>query len=192
MLKNMALIDSAHARQMATGDISLFETEANAFERIAAAEKDKWQPYYFAAYCQVMEALYEKDKDKTDGFADRASLNVEKALSFSPDNSEVLCLQSLVATSRIAVDPMTRGQQYGMEAAALLEKAKKANADNHRVYLLEGQSQYYTPEQFGGSKAKAKELFEVALQKFAVFKPATRVDPNWGKEYTQYLLGTIK
>ncbi|PUZ22082.1 hypothetical protein GA0116948_111106 [Chitinophaga costaii] len=192
MTKNIALIDSAHIKYFANADLSLFETEANAFERIATAEKDKWQPYYFAAYCQVMEALYVKDKDKVDGWADKASLNVDKALSFSPDNSEILCLQSLVATSRISVDPMTRGLPYGKEAAVLLEKAKKLNAANPRVYMLQGQSLYYTPEQFGGSKVKAKELFETALKQFASFKPATNLDPNWGEAYTKHLLSTIK
>ena len=41
MKKNIEQLDSAHAKIMA-GDASLMETEANAFERIGNAEKDKW------------------------------------------------------------------------------------------------------------------------------------------------------
>ncbi len=70
MTKNISLIDSAFVRS-GSGDLSGFEVEANTFERIGAAEKDKWQPYYYAAYCQVMEALYSKDPAKVDAFADK-------------------------------------------------------------------------------------------------------------------------
>jgi hypothetical protein len=191
MKKNIDLLDSAHAKMM-TGDASLMETEANAFERIGNAEKDKWQPYYYAAYAQVMEAMFIKDKDKVDGLADKATVNVEKAEAFSPNNSELTCLRSLIAVSRISVDPMSRGAQYGMESATLLEKAKSQNPDNPRVYMMQGQNLYFTPAEFGGDKEKAKELFQLALQKFASFKPATSVDPAWGEAYTKKLLGTIK
>lgn len=191
MKKNISLIDSAHVKSQ-QGDFSGFETEANTFERIGAAEKDKWQPYYYAAYCQVMEALFTKDRDKVDGWADKASVNVDKAEAFAPNNSELICLKSLIATSRISVDPMTRGAQYGPESATLLVKAKELNPENPRVYMLQGQGLYFTPEQFGGDKQKAKQLFEVALQKFAAFKPATSVDPTWGEAYTKGLLASIK
>lgn len=192
MTKNISLIDSAFVKFRTGADLSGFESEANTFERIAAAEKDKWQPYYYAAYCQVMEALYSKDPAKVDAFADKAVLNAEKAASFSPDNSEIVAIQSLIATSRISVDPMSRGQQYGTEAATLLEKAKKLNPENPRVYMLQGQSAYFTPEQFGGSKERAKTLFELAIKKFDAFKPATSIDPTWGADYTKGLLASIK
>jgi hypothetical protein len=83
---------------------------------------------------------------------------------------------------------MTRGQQYGPIAAQALEEAKSYNPENPRVYVLQGQSLLYTPEQFGGSKTQAKATFEVALQKFAAFKPATPLDPKWGEPYTKQLL----
>lgn len=161
---------------------------ANTFERIAAAEKTQWLPYYYAAYCYVMNALSEKDKSKVDAIDDKAQAAIEKAESLSPKNDEIYCVKSLVATARIGVDPMTRGMQYGAEAATLLSEAGQINKDNPRVDLLQGQSLYYTPEQFGGSKEKAKEKFELALKKFATFKPASEIAPNWGEAYTKQLL----
>ena len=65
MKKNIAELDSAH-------DAARLAELANNFERIAEAEKTQWLPYYYASYCQVMNAFMEPDKSKTDGIADKA------------------------------------------------------------------------------------------------------------------------
>ena len=44
-----------------------------------------------------------------------------------------------------------------------------------RVYLLEGQDKFFTPEQFGGSKTEAKALFEESIKKQETFKPASSI-----------------
>ena len=135
-----------------------------------------------------MQALILKDKDKIDPLADKAEGNLDKAEALSPKNSEIACLRSLVASARLMVDPMSRGQQYGQEAASQLEQAKAYNPENPRVYMLEGQSLFFTPEQFGGSKPKAKTTLELALEKFAAFKPESNIAPHWGEPYTRELL----
>src|SRR5688572_28852031 len=43
----------------------------NAFERIGAAEKTKWEPYYYAAFGQIMIACREKDGGKKDNALDQ-------------------------------------------------------------------------------------------------------------------------
>jgi hypothetical protein len=83
---------------------------------------------------------------------------------------------------------MTRGAKFGTESAELLEKAKTQNPENPRVYLLQGQNLMFTPEAFGGSKSKGKELLNVALQKFTAFKPENDIAPRWGEVYTKELL----
>jgi hypothetical protein len=92
----------------------------------------------------------------------------------------------------LMADPMTRYMQFGRRAAEALETAKKLNPENPRIYLLEGQDKFFTPEQYGGSKTEAKKLFEQALEKFSVFKPASSLDPVWGKGTTEYFLSQIK
>lgn len=187
MSKQVALLDDpANFNPQSLREIG------NTFERIAEAEKTQWLPYYYAGYCAVMQALMQEDKSKVDEIADKAALHAAKADSLNKGNDEIACLQSLIATSRIGVDPPTRGMRYGMESGTLLEQARKINPENPRVYLLQGQAFFYTPEQFGGSKPKAKELFELALQKFASFKPASAIAPHWGEARTRDLLGQIK
>jgi cytochrome c-type biogenesis protein CcmH/NrfG len=82
--------------------------------------------------------------------------------------------------------------QYGAKAQEALETAKKLNPENPRIFLLEGEDKFYTPEQFGGSKTEAKKLFEEALKKYDSFKPASDIDPNWGKNMVAYFLNQLK
>ncbi|RAJ04161.1 hypothetical protein LX64_03039 [Chitinophaga skermanii] len=181
MEKNVAALNSVT-------DPSQYQTLANTFDRIAAAEPQQWLPNYYAAYCRVMLAFSNKDADKVDALADAAGANLDKAELLQPNNSEILTVRSMIATSRINVDPMTRGPIYGREAATLLEKAKQVDPENPRVYMLQGQSAYFTPEAFGGSKERAKQLFTLSIEKFAKAKPENKIVPQWGEGYTKGLI----
>jgi len=165
---------------------------ANTFERIGAAEKNQWIPFYYASYCYVMSTLMQKTNDKVDDLADKASVNIEQAEALKPRNDEINCIKSLIAVSRIRVDPMTRGMKYGPESAELLVQANQINQENPRVYLLQGQALYHTPEQWGGSKTEAKKKLELAMQKFATFKPESDLAPHWGEESAKRLLAEMK
>ncbi|SEV99863.1 hypothetical protein [Chitinophaga arvensicola] len=183
MTKQTSDLDSS-----STFNPDALQQKGNTFERIADAEKSQWLPYYYAAYTQVMQALMLKDKSQVDPIADRSEANLDKAEALSPKNSEIACIRSLIATARLTVDPMTRGQKYGADAAAQLQQAKALNPENPRVYMLQGQSLLYTPEQFGGSKSQAKTTLELALAKFAAFKPESTIAPHWGEGYTRMML----
>ncbi len=165
---------------------------ANTFERIAEAEKTQWLPYYYAAYCRVNEAFFTQDKSKTDEITDKAELAIEKAQALKGPDSEISCILSLIASARIGVDPMTRGMKYGPLSAELLETAQKQNPENPRVFVLKGQNLLYTPEAFGGSKTKAKEMLEIALKKYATFKPESDIAPNWGEPYAKELIKQVQ
>ncbi|MGE7777484.1 hypothetical protein ACQKLP_22390 [Chitinophaga sp. NPDC101104] len=183
MKQQVSLLDSA-----STFNPASLNALSNTFERIANAEQTQWLPYYYAAYCLVNEAFMTQDKTKVDPISDKAAMLAEKAVALKGEDSELSCLLSLIAVSRIAVDPMTRGAKFGTESAELLEKAKAQNPENPRVYLLQGQNLMFTPEAFGGSKSKGKELLNVALQKFTAFKPESDIAPRWGEMYTKELL----
>jgi hypothetical protein len=169
-----------------------------AFERIADAEKTQWLPYYYAAYAQITSAYYLGNgqmggmADTYDPIADKAEALLNKAEALNKDNSEIFVVKKMIASLRLMADPMSRYMQYGPIAQEALATAKKLNPENPRIYLLEGQDKFYTPEQFGGSKAEAKVLFEEALKKFDAFKPATEIDPSWGRQTTNYFLSQIK
>lgn len=193
MEANIAILDTT---KTADGYIDL----ANAFERIADAEKNQWLAYYYAAYCNAGAGtlvgtggdMMAAKADKTDPYADKAEKLIGKADELMKNNSEIYIVKKMIATLRMLGDPMNRYMTYGPEAQAMLDEAKKLNPDNPRVYILEGQDKYYTPEQFGGSKEEAKTLFEKALKLFETFKPESSIHPNWGKGQLDYLLSQYK
>ncbi|MFN2458453.1 MAG: hypothetical protein ABR502_09650, partial [Chitinophagaceae bacterium] len=167
---------------------------ANAFERIGDAEKNQWLPYYYAALATVnigyglSGGQLGVNADKIDPVADKAEQLINKADELSKNNSEVYVVKKMIATLRMMVDPQNRHMKYGPMASQALETAQKLNPENPRVYYLQAQDKYFTPEQFGGSKTEAKKLFELALQKFAAFKPESSIYPSWGKRMTESLL----
>jgi hypothetical protein len=173
---------------------------ANAFERIADAEKNQWLAWYYAAYCNATAGLIAGSggdmmaakADKTDPYADKAEKQIKKAEELMKDNSEIFVVKKMVATLRMIGDPMNRFMTFGPEATQALEAAKKLDPNNPRVYLLEAQDKFYTPEQFGGSKEEAKLLFDKSKQLYETFKPASTVHPNWGKSTVAYFLSQFK
>jgi len=171
----------------AAKSIEMYTPVANGFERVANAEPKQWLPKYYAAFCYIMQAMMNPNKDQIDPIIDQAEKLLTDA-SVIINNDEILCLQAFCKSARIGVNPMARGMKYGMESAKLLESAKAMNPENPRIYLLQGQSAFYTPEAFGGGKAKAKPIFEQALAKYAAFKPSDELAPNWGSEEATRML----
>src|SRR5690606_26994121 len=167
---------------------------ANDFERIAIAEKTEWLPFYYAALANVnmgysmMENAMGGDASKIDPVSDKAEALLKQAEALKKENSELYVVKKMINSLRMIVDPQNRFMQYGPLAQQALDKARQLNPDNPRIYLLEGQDKFYTPEQFGGSKVEAKKLFETALQKFETYKLENPLDPNWGRGMTQYFL----
>jgi hypothetical protein len=128
MKKNLAAIDTSFQNPA-----SLL-TLANSFERIATAEKNQWLAYYYAAFCQVNYGFMEQDKEKVDGFADKATDLINKADSLMPNNSEISCIKSMIASCHMMVNPMQRWQEYGAESNGNMEKAMQQDPNNPRPY----------------------------------------------------------
>lgn len=193
MKEKIAMLDT-------TQDVTLLKDLSAAFERIGDAEKTQWLPYYYSAlslanagnFIYVNNQSNPAELKNLDALADKGDQMIAKAEALSQNNSEIYTVKKMVASMRMMVDPVNRFMQYGPKAQEALETARKLNPENPRIYLLEGQDKFFTPEQYGGSKTEAKKLFEEALKKYDSFKPATDLDPNWGKNTTQYFLNQIK
>lgn len=186
MKKNIAAIDTSFKNP-----VDLL-TLANNFERIASSEKNQWLAYYYAAFCQVNYGFMQQDKDKVDAIADKATDMINKADSLMPNNSEISCIKSMIASCHMMVNPMQRWQEYGAESSSNMEAAMKQDPTNPRPYYLKGQGLKYTPEQFGGGCATAKPELQTALDKYATFKPAGELSPTWGKAQVEMLLKDCK
>jgi len=186
MKSNIAAIDTSFKNP-----VNLL-TLANNFERIAAAEKNQWLPYYYAALCQVNYTYMEQDKSKIDAIADKATVLINKADSLMPNNSEISCIKSMIASSHMMVNPMQRYMEYGPESASHLESAMQQDPTNPRPEYLKGQGLKYTPEQYGGGCATAKPVLQSSLDKYKNFKPASEIHPNWGMQRVELLISECK
>jgi hypothetical protein len=180
MEKNISTLDTSRS-------IEQLQPLENNFERIASAEKKEWLPNYYAAYCNV-SMTYVSKGNMIDTYCDKADEFAKKADSLNPNNSEILSLKAQIAAARISVNPMTRGQKYGSQAAELREQAKALDATNPRPWFLEGMAKFYTPSAFGGGKDKAKAAYAKAAELFETFKPASSIHPNWGKKTNEYFI----
>src|SRR5262245_44422326 len=89
--------------------IADLQSAVNAFERIAAAEKTKWEPYYYASFGCVLMSDKETDAAKKDAYLDQAAAFQQKAQALAPNESEVSTLEGFIYTMRLVVDPATRG-----------------------------------------------------------------------------------
>src|SRR5688572_31022188 len=68
-------------RQLDTASTgATFRSLANNFERIANAEKNKWEPFYYAAYCYGLMAV-NADPASIDMLADKADSYLAKAIA---------------------------------------------------------------------------------------------------------------
>lgn len=161
------------------------------FERIGDAEKDKWLPYYYAAYANYITAWMNPKADK-DKVAEKSNDLITKAEALEANNSELFCLRQMTATLQMIVDPMSRWQSYGTQASNAIENAIKADPKNPRSYYLKGQSLMNTPEAFGGGKEVAKKLFEKAVELYKDFQPASPLHPSWGKPEAEKLLAACQ
>ncbi|HXB05674.1 MAG TPA: hypothetical protein VNW04_01125 [Puia sp.] len=175
MQKNIALLDSAKTIDELTG-------LAATFDRIGDAEKNKWLPYYYAALAQTWIGWNPATKDKD---ANSAKINAYLAKAEALEkNAELYAVENMSATQQMVMDPQTRWATNGKDASTALEKGMAADANNPRLYYLQGMSLFNTPPQFGGGKDKAKPLFEksIALFKSAQPKP---LYPTWGQKQAE-------
>lgn len=162
---------------------------ANRFERIAAAEPKEWLPKYYAAYANVMLGFVAPTLTEKDQYLDKANalLKDAEAIAGKP-NDEIEILKAYQSQIHLAADPMNRWQADGEKFQGYLQSAKSINADNPRIYYLEGSSLFFTPEEYGGGKKVAKPMLEMAQQKFTTFQPASGIHPDWGKMETEWML----
>ena len=180
MMKNIDLI----YRAKTLGEV---QQAANAFDRIANAEKTKWEPFYYASFGYIMMATMEQDVAKKDALLDQAKVFVDKAATLKANDSEIGTLEGFISTMRVSVDPATRGQQYGGLAMQAFGKALAVNPDNPRALALMAQMQFGTARFFNSSTAEACATVSKSLEKYDLPKSADPLAPTWGKGMAQGL-----
>jgi len=169
------------------------QSVSNAFLRISEAKKEEWLPLYYAAYLNTIAAFrFEVNKDQ---YFDQALELVQKADKTSPNNSEIIALQGFITMGKLAVDPMSRGQEMSAQAMQLFGKAIALDKENPRATTLMSQMQLGMAQFFGQGPEKACGLARVGLELFA--KEESKIDenyilPTWGKDQAEQVAGSCQ
>ena len=170
-----------------------YQSAVNALDRIAGAEKTKWEPYYYSAFGNVMMATRETVPSKKDAYLDQALAAVEKGKAIVPGESELVAIEGFVHMIRVTVDPASRGQQYSGLAMQTFGRALGMNPNNPRAMSLMAQMQFGTAQFFNQQPTEACEIARKAL---AIFDLGTKSEnpltPQWGKEMTAGLIKNCK
>lgn len=167
--------------------IEELQQSVNAFQRIADAEKTKWEPSYYAAFGNILMATKATDGAKKDLYLDMAMESIKRCKTILPDDSEVVALEGFAYMIRVTVDPASRGQQFAGLAMQTFGRAVSLNPENPRALSLLAQMQYGTAQFFGSSTAEACATLDKSLAKFESYKSENPLAPVWGKQVAEGL-----
>ncbi|WP_152285764.1 hypothetical protein [Flavicella marina] len=168
-------------------------TEAvHMFERIANAEQTNWVPYYYAAQVEVTSSFGEKDVTVLDANLKKGQLYLDKAMTISKDNPELLVLQALLYTAWVAYDGATYGRKYSKKINKLYEKAEKIAPENPRAAYCHAEWNIGAAKFFGNDIQPFVKDLEKSLDLFATFELPSPFYPNWGEERAKVLLESYK
>lgn len=185
MKKNIQVVYQAKS-------IDEYQQAVNAFDRIALAEKTKWEPHYYSAFGCIMMATQEKDAAKKDAYLDQAVTAIEKAKAIAAQESEVIALEGFAHMIRVTVDPASRGAQLSPLAMQAFGKASALNPENPRALVLSAQMQFGTAQFFGSSTAEACAVVTRSLEKFNTYKSDNPLAPQWGRGMAEKLATQCK
>lgn len=186
MTTNLKAVDTAFKNPPSLLVIS------NNFERIARAEKDKWQPYYYAALFRLNYVFVSQKVDEGDAQADKADELLAKADSLFPGNCDITLAKAMSNTVRLLVDPMNRYMAYGTKSEMYVQQAMKQDSANPRPFYFKGTLLKNTPEQFGGGCKTALPYLLKAKERFVTFKSDLPFYPNWGNMQNEQTIEECK
>ncbi len=160
------------------------------FERIASVEKENWLPRYYIGLIYTTQVLNRKEKKNSDSLLEKAQKQVDIAQSYSPNNSEIYCLQGLINTAWITLDPMNNGQKLSAATIGNYKKAIALNENNPRALYLLAEFQINMARMFSQDTKSYYEMIKSSLKKFDNFKAPSAFYPNWGRNRAEQLLNS--
>ncbi|MGJ8683946.1 MAG: hypothetical protein ACSHWW_04945 [Nonlabens sp.] len=149
------------------------------FERVAAAENDKWEPAYYVAFCNINSSWGQHPKDKTVLYMKKAQDYINDAQAISPNNPEIMILQGRLNTTWITYDSSTYGMKLSAATTALYEKAQKIAPENPRVIFSRAEWLMGSARFFGKDITPYCGLIDEAIILFEK-EETTGFAPSWG------------
>ena len=108
-----------------------------------------------------------------------ATEHLKQATNIDEEMADVWALLAGVYGQRMGLNPM-KGMLLGSDASSALERAKKLEPDNPRVWIIDGTQDFFTPSMFGGDKEQALKSFKKAAQLAQQESIDDPLQPSWG------------
>lgn len=165
------------------------------FERLLADSTYPWLVHYYIGYAdlRLVTRYYSEQngKERALEFLEDGIQHLKQSIELKEDFAEAYSLLSSLYGQKISFKPYM-AMFLGPKAGKYKKRAFELAPENPRVYLIAGQSAYFTPKLFGGGKDKAIAHFQKAIHYFGLFKPGSPILPSWGHEEAYAWLGKVQ
>ncbi|NOQ76169.1 MAG: DUF2141 domain-containing protein [Crocinitomix sp.] len=167
-----------------------YATAASNFELIANAASTEWLPLYYHAQCYIMMSFSDREASAADkdAYLEVAESSIDKMITIAPNESEVYALKALYYTAKLVVDPMTRGQKYGILTNTAIQESLARDAQNPRAKQLALSNKVGTAEFFGKDISEFKAEAEQLLADWDNYEIRGPFHPTWGKDQVEGVL----
>tara|TARA_R110002073_G_scaffold139232_2_gene289282 strand:- start:58243 stop:59235 length:993 start_codon:yes stop_codon:yes gene_type:complete len=156
----------------------------NMLERIANAEPENWIPPYHIALLKARTSFAMTNKSAQEAQIKSAEDFIDRADAISPDNSEIYVIKAMVNVAKIASNPMVNGASLSAPTEALYRKAVALDATNPRAYSGLAEFEMGAARFFGKDLTPYCTKLQESIKLYDAFQPASKMAPNWGKEWT--------
>lgn len=130
---------------------------------------------FVAQYRLISLKMGSNQMDKAQPLLTELKSDLEAETKTNPGNAEAWALLASTYGMLSSIE-QEKIMEYGRKASEAEGQALAAGWENPMVMLLIGINKFYTPEQWGGGKAKALEYFDRAVAAYQ----AGDLERNWG------------
>ncbi len=182
-----AMKQSIEQMQKARSSTEVLES-ANSFMRIARVADTEWLPRYYAAQCYIRLGFNSSLKPaERDEYLDIAQGFIDETLKLKADLSEVYALQAMLYTSRLVIDPMSRGQQMMIKSSQAIGQSLALNPNNPRATYLQLSNEVGQANFFGKDVTTFCPRIKGLLANWDELNQVKDLHPAWGKEEVEEL-----
>ncbi len=169
-----------------------FQKMANQFKMISNIEKEEWLPLYYHAHAYIiMSFMSQDDASHKDALLVEAETSINRMLELAPNEVEVIALNAFYYTAKLVIDPMNRGQEYGMLFGQTIGKALAMEPNNPRARYMKLAEDIGSSSFYGKDPADYRDALESLLADWDNYKPKSPIHPNWGKSQVEGLLRQV-
>jgi tetratricopeptide (TPR) repeat protein len=171
-----------------TGQIQPWERTLTEMERWYRQHPGSSMLYdlLLARYGYIAMALGEENNQGARTHLDKAEIELQELFKYTPYQSQAYALQGAFLGFRISLRPIT-AVRLGPRSYRAIDTALELNPNNPTAWMEKGNSRFYTPSTFGGSKQEAMESYRKAV---ALFEK--NLTPNHRWLYLNSLVGLAK